>query len=91
MRRPEPLHPAAFLIDQCWSRAPQGRPDVVDQVPQSFGAIDVPAEQNEAPRLRVTKKSSLLGCKDSAGKAGDESTHLAPLSSRGAKRSSDER
>ncbi len=60
-RRPEPLHPAALLIDQDGSvRPPDGTPKIRHQPSDLIEAGHVPCKQDEPPRPMGGEERRLL-------------------------------
>ena len=76
MRRPEPLHAAAFLIDQDFDVGPaECRANIVGQGAKLRRIVDIAFEENDAIGLLIAQKSALLGIKREAAAAADEGTH----------------
>ena len=75
MRRPQPLHPATFLIDQDGRvGAVHGDAQLRSQSSDLRRVLDVALEQDETPRLFRAQECALPIGQDGAGNAGDESS-----------------
>jgi hypothetical protein len=59
MRRAEALHAATLLINQNRRPPAEHTAHLVNQTAQLLWRRDVPAEQDESPRLRLTEKRAL--------------------------------
>ena len=73
MRRTQPRHPAAFLIDQ--NRrvvAADAAAQRADQIAHLIGRAAVAAEQNEADRIGGGEEIAFRGAKALAGAAQDD-------------------
>ena len=51
MRRTQPLHAAAFLVDQDRRLAAYSAAELLDQAAQRVGVRDIALEDDETPRL----------------------------------------
>jgi hypothetical protein len=60
VRRGQPLHPPAFLIDQDRDiQAPHASPEIINDIGDLLWVIDIPLEQDQAPRIGLAEKSPL--------------------------------
>ena len=75
MRRAEPLHPAALLVDQ--DRGVVAADDlakICNKRATCVGRLDVALEQDQAPRAAASRRNARSSCGERrAGQAGDES------------------
>ena len=55
MRRAQPLHPAALLIDQDGRVTAEGGAEIVDQPAQRVGVRDIALEDDQTPGLGVAR------------------------------------
>ena len=73
MRRPEPLHAAAFLIDQHRRIGPADRlAKARDQPANLLGRLDIALEDDEPPGRRVTQEGSFRRRNVDAGETRNE-------------------
>ena len=63
MRRPQPLHAAALLIDQHRRVISDGRAKFRDETAHFIGRSNITREKNEPPRLRVAQERALLAAR----------------------------
>ena len=59
MRRPEPLHAAALLVDQDRSLTAERRARIRDQATQRLGPRDIALEDDDTPGLRLAEETAL--------------------------------
>jgi hypothetical protein len=79
MRRPEALHPPAFLVDQDRGVTADGTAELADQPTQRVGTSDIPQENNETPGLSFAEELPFLIGQRRPYNAGDEGAHWRGL------------
>ena len=73
VRRPQPRHPAAFLVDQHRRLGARHRgAQLLDQPVGALGRVDVAGKQDEAQRIGVAEEGALVGREVGACAAEDD-------------------
>ena len=69
MRRPEPLHPAALLVDQDGRIAAEFMESFTNKISDLSLVLNVALEQDQAPRTGLAQKRALVRRQRQAGKS----------------------